>query len=57
MSRLVWIVAAVLVVALVLGAVDLLDDVADVIVQTLEVIFLLLVRLIRLFVDLLESIV
>jgi hypothetical protein len=55
--RLVWIVAAVLVVALVLAGVNLLDDVADVIVQVLEVIFLLLVRLIRLFVDLLESIV
>ena len=57
MRRLVWIVAAVLVVSLVLAGVDLLDDVADVIVQVLEVIFLLLVRLIRLFVDLLESIV
>jgi hypothetical protein len=55
--RLVWIVAAVLVVALVLAGVNLLDDVADVIVQVLEVIFLVLVRLIRLFVDLLESIV
>jgi hypothetical protein len=57
MRRLVWIIAAVLVVALVLAGVNLLDDVADVIVQVLEVIFLLLVRLIRLFVDLLESIV
>ena len=57
MRRSVWIAAAVLVVALVLGAVDLLDDVADAIVHILEVIFLLLVRLIRLFVDLVESIV
>jgi hypothetical protein len=57
MRRSVLIAAAVLVVALVLGAVDLLDDVADAIVHILEVIFLLLVRLIRLFVDLVESIV
>ena len=57
MRRSVLIVAAVLVVALVLGAVDLLDDVADAIVQILEVIFLLVVRLIRFFVDLVESIV
>jgi hypothetical protein len=57
MSRSVLIVAAVLVVALVLGAVDLLDDVADAIVRILEAIFLLVVRLIRLFVDLVESIV
>ena len=57
MRRSVLIVAALLVVALVLGAVDLLDDVADAIVQILEVIFLLVVRLIRLFVDLVESIV
>ena len=55
--RFVWIVVAVLVVALLLAGVNLLDDVSDVIVQVLEVIFLLLVRLIRLFVDLLESIV
>jgi len=57
MRRSVLIVAALLVVALVLGAVDLLDDVADAIVQILEVIFLLVVRLIRLFVGLVESIV
>jgi hypothetical protein len=57
MRRSVLIVAAVLVVALVLGAVDLLDDVADAIVRILEVIFLLVVRLIRFFVDLVESIV
>ena len=57
MRRSVLIVAAVLVVALVLGAVDLLDDVADAIVRILEVIFLLVVRLVRLFVDLVESIV
>ena len=57
MRRSVFIVAAVLVVALVLGAVDLLDDVADAIVRILEVIFLLVVRLVRLFVDLVESIV
>jgi hypothetical protein len=57
MRRSVLIVAAVLVVALVLGAVDLLDDVADAIVRILEAIFLLVVRLIRLFVDLVESIV
>ena len=55
--RLVLIIAAVLVVALVLGGVGLLDQVADVIVQILRIIFRLLVRLIRLFVDLLESIV
>ncbi len=55
--RLVWILEEELFFSLVLAGVNLLDDVADVIVQVLEVIFLLLVRLIRLFVDLLESIV
>ncbi len=53
----VLIIAAVLVVALVLGGVGVLDEVADVIVQILRVIFRLLVDLIRLFVDLLKSIV
>ena len=54
--RLVLIIAVILVVALVLGGVGALDDVAHLIVQILRVIFNLLVRLINLFVDLLKSI-
>ena len=48
------IIAVVL--ALVLGGVGTLDDVANVIVQILRVVFNLLERLINLFVELLKSI-
>ena len=46
----------ILILALVLGGVGALDDVANVIVQILRVVFDLLVRLINLFVDLLKNI-
>ena len=46
----------ILVLALVVGGVGALDDVANVIVQILQVVFNLLVRLINLFVELLKSI-
>jgi len=56
MGRLLLVIAVVLVLALVLGGVGALDDVANVIVQILQVVFNLLVRLINLFVELLKSI-
>ena len=56
MGRLLLIIAVVLILALVLGGVGALDDVANVIVQILQVVFNLLVRLINLFVQLLKSI-
>ena len=56
MGRLLLIIAVVLILALVLGGVGVLDDVANVIVQILQVVFNLLVRLINLFVQLLKSI-
>ena len=49
------IIAVVLVLALVLGGTGALDDAADIIVQILQVIFNMLVRLINLFVELLRS--
>ena len=54
--RLVLIIAVILILALVLGGVGALDDVAHIIVQILRVVFDLLVRLINLFVDLLKGI-
>jgi hypothetical protein len=56
MGRLLLIIAVVLVLALVLGGAGALDNVANVIVQILQVVFDLLVRLINLFVELLKSI-
>jgi hypothetical protein len=53
---LLLVIAVILVLALVLGGVGALDDVANVIVEILQVIFNLLVRLINLFVELLKSI-
>jgi hypothetical protein len=53
---LLLVIAVVLILALVLGGVGALDDVADVIVQILRLAFDLLVRLINLFVELLKSI-
>jgi hypothetical protein len=50
------VIAVILILALVLGGVGALDDVANVIVQILRVVFDLLVRLINLFVDLLKNI-
>ncbi len=49
------VIAVVLVLALVLFGAGALDEVANVIVQILRVIFNLLVSLINLFVDLLKS--
>ncbi len=54
--RLLLVIAVILVLALVLGGVGALDDVANVIVEILQVVFNLLVRLINLFVELLKSI-
>jgi hypothetical protein len=55
-GRLLLVIAVILVLALVLGGVGALDDAANVIVQILQIIFNLLVRLINLFVELLKSI-
>ena len=54
--RLLLVIAVILILALVLGGVGALDDVANVIVRILRVVFDLLVRLINLFVDLLKNI-
>ena len=55
MGRLLLVIVVVLVLALVLGGTGALDDAANIIVQILQVIFNVLVRLINLFVDLLKS--
>ncbi len=57
MARPLLIVAMILLLALVLGATGLLDDVADVMVQILRVVFELLVGLINLFVRLINMLV
>ena len=54
--RLLLIIAVILVLVLVLFGAGALDEVANVIVQILRVIFDLLVRLINFFVELLKSI-
>ncbi len=54
--RLLLVIAVILVLALVLFGAGALDEVANVIVQILRVVFDLLVGLINLFVDLLKSI-
>jgi hypothetical protein len=54
-GRLLLVIAVVLVLALVLGGTGALDDAANIIVQILQVIFDMLVRLINLFVELLKS--
>jgi hypothetical protein len=54
-GRLLLVIAVVLVLALVLGGTGALDDAANIIVQILQVIFNVLVRLINLFVELLKS--
>ena len=55
MGRLLLVIAVVLILALVLGGTGALDDAANIIVQILQVIFNVLVRLINLFVELLKS--
>ena len=55
MGRLLLVIAVVPILALVLGGTGALDDAANIIVQILQVIFDVLVRLIDLLVDLLES--
>ncbi len=55
MGRLLLVIVVVLVLALVLGGTGALDDAANIIVQILQVIFNMLVRLINLFVELLKS--
>jgi hypothetical protein len=50
-------VAVILLIAVVLGATGLLDDVADFVVQILRIVFDLLVALINLFVRLVEMLV
>ena len=57
MARPLLIVAMILLLALVLGATGLLDDVADVMVQILRIVFDLLVGLINLFVRLVNMLV
>ncbi len=57
MARPLLTVAVILLLALLLGATGLLDDVADVMVQILGVIFDLLVGLINLFVRLINMLV
>lgn len=57
MGRPLLILAVIVLIAVVLGATGLLDDVADLIVQVLRVIFELLVGLINLFVRLVEMLV
>jgi hypothetical protein len=54
-GRLLLVIAVVPILALVLGGTGALDDAANIIVQILQVIFDVLVRLIDPFVDLLES--
>ena len=57
MTRSLSILAVVLLLAMVLGATGLLDDVAEVIVRILRVVFELLVGLINLFVRLVNMLV
>ena len=57
MTRSLSILAVVLLLALVLGATGLLDDVAEVIVRILRVVFELLVGFINLFVRLVNMLV
>ncbi len=54
--RLLLVIAVILVLTVVLFGAGALDDVANVIIQILRVVFDLLVRLINLFVDLLKNI-
>lgn len=57
MGRPLLTVAIILLIAVVLGATGLLDDVADFVVQILQIVFDLLVALINLFVRLINMLV
>ena len=57
MGRPLLTIAVILLVAVVLGATGLLDDVANFLVQILGIIFDLLVALINLFVRLIDMLV
>ena len=57
MRRPLLTIAVILLIAVVLGATGLLDDVADFVVQILRIVFDLLVALINLFVRLVEMLV
>ncbi|MDF2704115.1 MAG: hypothetical protein K0S10_3061 [Rubrobacteraceae bacterium] len=57
MGRPLLTIAVILLIAVVLGATGLLDDVADFVVQILRIVFDLLVALINLFVRLVEMLV
>lgn len=57
MGRPLLTVAVVLLIAVVLGATGLLDDVADFVVRILKIIFDLVVALINLFVRLINMLV
>jgi hypothetical protein len=56
-GRPLLILAVIVLIAVVLGATGLLDDVADLIVRVLRVVFELLVGLINLFVRLINMLV
>jgi hypothetical protein len=56
-GRPLLMLAVIVLIAVVLGATGLLDDVADLLVQVLRVIFELLVGLINLFVRLVNMLV
>ncbi len=57
MGRPLLTVAVVLLIAVVLGATGLLDDVADFVVRILKIVFDLVVALINLFVRLINMLV
>ena len=57
MGRPLLTVAVVLLIAVVLGATGLLDDVADFVVRILKIVFDLIVALINLFVRLVNMLV
>lgn len=57
MGRPLFTLAVILLLAVVLGATGLLDDVADFLVQILRIVFDLLVALINLFVRFIDTLV
>ena len=57
MGRPLFTLAVILLLAVVLGATGLLDDVADFLVQILRIVFDLLVALINLFVRFINTLV
>ena len=56
MSRLPWVIATLVLLAIVLAWAGVLGDVANAIVQIVRVVLDLFVRLINLFVDLLRNV-